>query len=255
MKKRIILLGPPCSGKSTLSREIMKEISIPQISIGSILRKHIKEDTELGKRVKQYVEKGELVPDDMIAKLIEKRLLNPDCQNGFILDGFPRNLSQVKILEDISKRNSFSIDAVINLKIPDEVVVKRVEGRRCCEDCGAKYNLFDNPPKNEKCDLCDGVLVKSRDEDTKEVALKRLKDFQEKTIPAIGYLEKKGLVKTYENYDLKTLGEDVLRYLNGEKNKGMKDMANRDRRFLEKMHQCVALENRGRKSKLVFEDR
>jgi adenylate kinase len=255
MKTRIVLLGPPCSGKSTLSREITKEIDIPKISMGSILRKHIKEDTELGKRVKQYVEKGELVPDSIVGKLIEKRLLHDDCKNGFILDGFPRTMSQVKILEEIEKRNSFFIDAVIALKIPNELVINRVEGRRSCEDCGAKYNLYDNPPKHENCDLCDGFLVKSREEDTKEVALKRLKDFHEQTKPAILYLDQKGLVKTYENYDLKTLGKEVLGYLQEKKNRGMEQRPNKDIRFLEKMNQFLKTSLNQKSSGQILKDR
>ncbi len=186
---RIILLGPPGAGKGTQAKIITKELNIPHISTGDILRKAIEEKTPLGLKAKKYMDKGYLVPDNLIINLIKERIKRKDCKKGFLLDGFPRTIPQAEALEKIS-----NIDKVTKLKIANEVAIERLSGRRTCKDCGAMYHVIYIPPRKEKiCDRCGGELI-IREDDKEEAVLKRLEVYREETRPLIEYYKKKGLL-------------------------------------------------------------
>ncbi len=191
-KMKIILLGPQGSGKGTQAKLISKKFNIPHISTGDIFRKNIKEETELGKEVTSYLNSGKLVPDELTNKLVESRIKEDDCKNGFILDGFPRNIKQAEFLNSVT-----DIDYAVDVEIPDEEVVFRLEGRRNCSNkgCGAIYNLNTSPkPKeNNTCDKCSSDLFQ-RDDDKPEAIKKRLEIYHEQTSPLIDYYDKKGIL-------------------------------------------------------------
>jgi adenylate kinase len=186
---RIILLGPPGAGKGTQAKTITEELGIPHISTGDILRKAIKEKTLLGLKAKKYMDKGYLVPDNLIINLIKERIKREDCKKGFLLDGFPRTIPQAEALEKIS-----NIDKVIKLKIENEMAIERLSGRRTCKDCGTMYHVIYLSSRREGiCDRCGGELI-IREDDRKEAVLKRLEVYREETRPLIEYYKKKGLL-------------------------------------------------------------
>ncbi len=186
---RIILLGPPGAGKGTQSRTITKKLGIPHISTGDILRQASSQKTPLGLTAKDYMDRGHLVPDDLMINLIKERIKREDCKKGFLLDGFPRTIPQAETLEKISR-----IDKVIKLKIENEVAIERLSGRRTCKDCGAMYHIIYISPKREGiCDRCGGELI-IREDDRKEAILERLEVYREETRPLIRYYDKKGLL-------------------------------------------------------------
>ncbi len=186
----LILLGAPGVGKGTQGVLISKEYGIPQISTGDILRKEVKEETELGKKAKQYMDKGELVPDDIIIDMMEKRIKEDDCKNGFILDGFPRTTAQAEAFDEMLKKNSLNLDKVLLIDVPEEEIVERLTGRRVCPNCGAVYHIKNNPPKQEGiCDKCGSKLIQ-RDDDTEEVVRNRLEVYKKSTMPLVEYYEK-----------------------------------------------------------------
>ncbi|MHA1276738.1 MAG: adenylate kinase [Candidatus Helarchaeota archaeon] len=186
---KIILLGPPGAGKGTQSEYITKKYGIPQISTGDILRKAVREGTEVGKKAKAYMDEGKLVPDEIIIQIMQSRLSEPDCAKGFILDGFPRTINQAEKLNEITQ-----IDLVINLNVPKKELLKRLTGRRSCLKCGAVYHIiFNPPPANGKC-KCGGDLFQ-RDDDKEETVLKRLETYKNQTEPLIEYYTQKGLLK------------------------------------------------------------
>lgn len=190
----IILLGPPGSGKGTQAEMLSKTYGIPHISTGDILREEVMKGTSLGEKVKVYMNKGELVPDELVIEILKKRLQEPDCKKGFILDGFPRNLRQAKALDIILSDVNLKIDAVVYIDVTDEEIMRRLSLRRTCKVCGRVYNLYYNPPKyDEKCDICGGELF-IRDDDKPEVIERRLKVFNEETKPLIEYYEEKRLL-------------------------------------------------------------
>ncbi len=175
---KLILFGPQGSGKGTAASFLTKEYGIPHISTGEIFRKNIEEKTELGNEVQKIVTSGELVPDELTFKAVENRLHEDDCQKGFILDGFPRNLKQANLLMD-----TFKIDSVIFINVPENISVERITNRRQCKNCGAIYNLKSLPPKTiGKCDICGGDLYQRKD-DTEEAILKRLEIYRKETLP------------------------------------------------------------------------
>ncbi|MGB9755399.1 MAG: adenylate kinase [Desulfurella sp.] len=186
----LILLGAPGVGKGTQSENIIKKYSIVQISTGDILRSEVKNETDLGKKAKQFMEKGELVPDDLIIKMIEKRISQPDCINGFLLDGFPRTIEQAKSFDKMMEEKGLNLNRVIYIDVADDEIIDRLTLRRVCPTCGAIYHLKNKPPKQDMiCDICGSKLIQ-RSDDTKETVKNRLKVFKEHTKPLIEYYDK-----------------------------------------------------------------
>ncbi|RLI80018.1 adenylate kinase [Archaeoglobales archaeon] len=190
----LILLGGPGAGKGTQAKLIVEEYKIPQISTGDMLRDAVKQGTELGKKAKEYMDKGELVPDEIVIGIVRDRLKQPDCEKGFILDGFPRTIAQAEALDKMLDEIGKKIDAVINIYVPEEEIVKRIVNRRTCKKCGAIYHLIYSPPKEpDKCDKCGGELYQ-RDDDKEETVRERLRVYKEQTEPLIEYYKKKGIL-------------------------------------------------------------
>ena len=186
---KIVMLGPQGSGKGTYASRLSPILGTPHISTGDIFRENIKEKTELGKKVEEYLQSGRLVPDEITLEIIKDRLSRPDCKNGFILDGFPRTLKQAEELENIT-----NLDYVVYLNVPEWLLLKRLSSRVVCRDCGKIYNLLNIKPKEEgKCDLCSGELIRRKDE-TPEAIKVRLKEYEEKTKPIEDYYKKKGIL-------------------------------------------------------------
>lgn len=185
----IIMLGPPGIGKGTYAMILSKKYGIPHISAGDLFRESVKNNTELGEKVREYLNSGKLVPDKITIQLIRERLKKEDCKNGFILEGFPRTIGQAKALKEFKK-----IDIVLNLIASDEVITDRLSGRRTCKRCGAMFHIKNVPPKVEGvCDVCGGELYQREDE-TPEVIKKRLQEYEQKTKPLVGYYKEEGLL-------------------------------------------------------------
>jgi len=199
----IILLGPPGAGKGTIAGEIKKEKDIPIISTGDILRKAIKNGTDLGKEAQSYVNSGKLVPDYLIMKIIEERIKEKDCKKGFMFDGFPRTIQQAEDLDLLFKRLKYNIDQVFYFETSKNTIIERLSDRRVCTKCGAIYNLNYNPPKiKDKCDKCGGELIQ-RDDDKEETILKRLEVFNDETLPLVDTYQKQNILTTINaNQDL-----------------------------------------------------
>ena len=190
----LIFLGAPGAGKGTLAALLSKEHGVPQISTGDLFRAAVKQGSQLGKRVQGIMEKGELVPDSLTVELVRERLAKPDAQGGYILDGFPRTVAQADALAEFQK-----IDAVINFSISDELVIRRLSGRRVCRSCAAIYHIDNMPPKKEGiCDACGGELY-IRDDDKIESIKNRLRVYKEQTEPLIAYYREKGLLREIDS--------------------------------------------------------
>lgn len=191
---KLVLLGPPGAGKGTQASEIVKKYSIPHISTGDILRKNISEGTDLGKEAKDYMDKGSLVPDDLVVALIKDRLSESDCKDGFLLDGFPRTVDQADALDTELKNLNYKLDKVLNIEVDKNSLIERITGRRICKDCGATFHIAFNPPKEEgKCDKCEGELSQRAD-DTEKTVTNRIGVYSEQTEPLINYYEEKGII-------------------------------------------------------------
>ena len=194
---RIVLLGPPGAGKGTYASRLTVILGVPHISTGDMVREEINAKTELGKAIKGYSDKGELVPDEIMTKLLAKRLGEPDSEKGLILDGFPRTIKQAEALNRISK-----IDLVINLNVPDEVIIQRLSNRLICRRCGTIYNKLTLKPKRDNiCDKCGGELYQ-REDDRPKVIQDRLNLYRKKTEPLIEYYKKKNLLRNVRCDDL-----------------------------------------------------
>lgn len=195
---KIIMLGAPGAGKGTQAKMIAEKYQIPHISTGDIFRANIKNGTDLGKEAKSYMDKGELVPDELTVRILLDRVAQPDCKNGYVLDGFPRTIPQAEVLDkELTKQNE-SIDYAINVEVPDENIVRRMSGRRACLGCGATYHLVHIPPTKEGiCDKCGKELI-LRDDDKEETVKNRLNVYHDQTQPLIDYYEKKGVLKSVD---------------------------------------------------------
>ena len=192
---KIIMLGAPGAGKGTQAKMIADKYGVPHISTGDIFRANIKEGTELGKKAKTFMDQGLLVPDDLVVDLVVDRVKNPDCEKGYVLDGFPRTIPQAECLDKALAEMNDSMDYAINIDVPDENIITRMGGRRACVGCGATYHVVNIPPKKEGiCDRCGGELI-LRDDDKPETVKKRLDVYHEQTQPLIDYYTKKGIIK------------------------------------------------------------
>ena len=194
---RIILLGAPGAGKGTIAKLLTDYDGSVQISTGDILRAAVKEGTDLGRQAKAYMDRGDLVPDSLIMRIMEERLQEDDCQKGFILDGFPRTIPQAEELKKLLAKLNISLDMVVNLEVPKEVILDRLTTRRTCSnpDCQEIYNIKSKPPTPDgTCEKC-GFPVIQRDDETEEAILNRLDTYNEKTAPLIGFYEKEGFLK------------------------------------------------------------
>ncbi|MFF4343601.1 adenylate kinase [Kitasatospora sp. NPDC001540] len=194
---RIVLVGPPGAGKGTQAHVLAKTLSIPHISTGDLFRANISQGTPLGVEAKSYMDAGRLVPDEVTIGMAKDRMLQPDAANGFLLDGFPRNLGQAEALDAILAENGIALDGVLDLEVPEDEVVKRIAGRRLCRNDGSHvFHVVYNPPKTEGvCDECGGELYQ-RSDDTEEAVRVRLEEYHSKTEPIIGYYQEQGLLVT-----------------------------------------------------------
>ena len=194
---RAVLLGPPGAGKGTQAVRLVEKYGVPQISTGDIFRKNIKEGTELGKKAQEYMNAGQLVPDELVVDLVKDRLMQDDCVNGYLLDGFPRTIFQAEELDKFLAENGQKLDAVINFEVGYEALMERLTGRRLCKVCGASYHIKNMPPKVEGvCDRCGGELEQRKD-DTRETAEKRIEVYEESTAPLIEYYTKAGTIRNF----------------------------------------------------------
>ena len=195
---KLILLGAPGAGKGTVAKMLTAVDGSVQISTGDILRGAVQAGTELGKEADAYMKRGDLVPDSLIMGIMEKRLQEPDCQQGFLLDGFPRTIPQAEELKDLLVKLDITLDMAVNIDVPRDVILDRLCTRRTCEnsECQEIYNVKSNPPKQEGiCDKCGSAAIQREDE-TEEAILHRLQTYNDKTAPLIGFYEKEGLLKT-----------------------------------------------------------
>jgi adenylate kinase len=213
---RIVLLGGPGSGKGTQAKMLTDKINVPQISTGDIFRAAVKEGTPMGMKAKSYMDKGELVPDDVVVGVVEERLTKPDLEGGYMLDGFPRTLPQAEALDSILQKAGQAIDHAILVDVPDEELVKRLSGRRTCPntDCGKMYHVMFNPPKKEGiCDACGGELYQ-RDDDKEATIRERLTVYNSQTAPLIDYYDKKGLLRRVEGVgDINDIFDRIMKVL------------------------------------------
>lgn len=194
----LILLGPPGAGKGTQAQRMVERYRIPQISTGDILRAAVKEITPLGVRAKEFMDQGQLVPDEIVIGIIEERLKAKDCDSGFILDGFPRTIPQAEALQPILNKIGKKIDHVINIEVDPEELVRRLTGRRTCKNCGAMFHLLFQPTKKEGiCDRCGGVLYQ-RSDDKEETIRTRLKEYEKQTAPLIQYYQGKKTLRSIQ---------------------------------------------------------
>lgn len=194
---KIILLGAPGAGKGTQAEKISEVLNIPQISTGNIIREALKSGSEVGLKAKEFIESGKLVPDEVVIDIIKDRIAKDDCENGFILDGFPRTIAQAEALDKMG----VAIDKVLDIDVADEVIASRLSGRRVCESCGSSYHIeFKKPAVDGVCDKCGGTLIQRKDDHPATVA-DRLKVYHEQTEPLKEYYKKTGKLYTVEGQD------------------------------------------------------
>jgi adenylate kinase len=212
----ILFMGPPGAGKGTQAEVIVKEFGIPHISTGDAFRLAIKQGTPIGLKAKEYMDQGLLVPDDVTIGIVEERLQQPDCREGFLLDGFPRTLSQAEALDGILDRLNSGLDHVINLKVDRNKLLARLTGRRLCKNCGATYHVVFNPPKQEGiCDKCGGELYQ-RSDDNEESVGTRLDEYINKTAPLLTFYENKALLRQMDGeQDIDQVSQQIVSLLRG----------------------------------------
>lgn len=195
----LVMLGPPGAGKGTQAALLAARIGIPHVATGDLFRTAMKEETELGLTAKSYMERGELVPDEVTVGMVRERLLKPDCDSGVIMDGFPRTVEQAKALEEILAEQNKAIDAALFINAEEDELVRRLSSRWTCRDCQAVYNLFSNPPREEgKCDVCGGELYQRAD-DVPETVRNRIRVYGDQTSPLVDYYRDQGLLITIKS--------------------------------------------------------
>jgi len=210
----IIMLGPPGAGKGTQAKMMVEKLGIPQISTGDMLRAAVKEGTELGRKAKEYMDGGKLVPDEVVIGIVKERLAQSDCNKGFILDGFPRTIPQAEALGKVLGELGKEIEYVINVAIPNKELLTRLTGRRTCRKCGAMYHVLFNPPQKEGvCDKCGGELYQ-RDDDKEDTIIQRLKVYEDQTAPLIEYYGRKGVLCDVDGTgSIQEIFQEILRVL------------------------------------------
>lgn len=213
---RVVLLGPPGAGKGTQAKLLQEQFEGCQISTGDLLRKAVSQQTPLGRQAAAYIERGALVPDKLIVDLVAESLKQKDCAKGFILDGFPRTLAQAESLDDILKRLGRELHAVLSIRVPQDLIVERLAGRRMCKHCGALYHLNFNPSKTESvCDRCGGQLYQ-RDDDREETINARLGVYAKQTEPLVDYYRKRGMLRDIDGVgQVEDIRERVVQALGG----------------------------------------
>ena len=214
---KIVMLGAPGAGKGTQAKRIAAKFSIPHISTGDIFRANIKNNTPLGAKAKSYMDKGELVPDELVIELIMDRFAQDDCVNGYVLDGFPRTIPQAEELDKALKSVNDNLDYAIDVEVPDDNIINRMSGRRACVNCGATYHIVHNPPKVEnECDTCNGELI-LRDDDKPETVKNRLDVFHTQTEPLLKYYTEKGILYTVDGtQDMDTVFDSICKIVGNE---------------------------------------
>jgi len=213
----LILLGPPGAGKGTQASGIVDKYNVPHISTGDIFRKNIKENTELGKKAKEYLDSGKLVPDELVVAIVEDRLKEDDTKKGFLLDGFPRTVFQAEALDKFLQSIDSKIDAVVNIEVDKSILVGRAVGRRICKSCGATFHIEFNPPKkSDICDVCGGELYQ-RSDDNEETVSKRIEVYLNETQPLIDYYKGQDILLTIDGeQDIKKVFQDIEKALGSE---------------------------------------
>jgi adenylate kinase len=207
----LILLGPPGAGKGTQAARLTEDFHLPYIATGDMLRAAVKGGTELGKKAKEYMDRGDLVPDDLIIEMILACMEGPECADGFLLDGFPRNPQQAESLDEAMEKKGRAITAVLLIDVPDDEVVKRISGRRVCQKSGHVYNIYSDPPKREGvCDQ-DGSRLIQRDDDAEDVVRNRLTVYHEQTAPLVAFYEDRGALKRFDGLRSPTEVHDHIR--------------------------------------------
>ena len=214
---KIVMLGAPGAGKGTQAKRIAAKFSIPHISTGDIFRANIKNNTLLGAKAKSYMDKGELVPDELVIELIMDRFAQDDCVNGYVLDGFPRTIPQAEELDKALKSVNDNLDYAIDVEVPDDNIINRMSGRRACVNCGATYHIVHNPPKVEnECDTCNGELI-LRDDDKPETVKNRLDVYHTQTEPLLKYYTEKGILYTVDGtQDMDTVFDSICKIVGNE---------------------------------------
>ncbi|MBA1336385.1 MAG: adenylate kinase [Firmicutes bacterium] len=209
---RLVIMGPPGAGKGTQAVMIAEEYSIPHISTGDIFRKNLKEGTPLGLKAKEYMDKGLLVPDEVVVEIVKDRLVKDDCKDGFLLDGFPRTVAQANALDHVLEDMNMGLDKVINIDVDKDVLIQRAVGRRVCAGCGATYHVRFNPSKKVgECDVCAGKVIQ-RDDDREETVVKRIEVYLEQTLPLIQYYKSRGLLVSINGeHEIQRVFEDITR--------------------------------------------
>jgi adenylate kinase len=213
---KLVMLGAPGSGKGTLAQLLSKQLGVPHISPGEILREELKLKSRLGREAKPFMEKGELVPDEVILEMMEKRISQPDCQRGFILDGFPRTAVQAESLDRMLASSKKGIDIVLELEVSKKTVMRRLGGRRICSVCGADFNVYTKPSaEDDRCDLCGGRLFQ-REDDKEKVIAHRLKVYRKETRPLEEYYNHQGkLIRINSEPDADLVLKEILKVLQG----------------------------------------
>ncbi|MDO8446013.1 MAG: adenylate kinase [Deltaproteobacteria bacterium] len=216
MGLNLILLGPPGAGKGTQAKKLVEKYGIPQVSTGDILREAVKTGTPLGVEAKSYMNRGALVPDEVVIGIVKERLKRDDCTNGYVLDGFPRTISQADALFSYLNECGCPINSVIDIRVSKEYLVKRLSGRRVCRSCGSGYHIEFSPSKGTgRCDNCGGELFQ-RDDDREDVVTKRLETYEAQTSPLVDYYEKSGLLKTVNGVgDVEVIFNDICKIIDG----------------------------------------